>query len=96
MADYVFGEYFIPHRMMTMLDDYVKHGRLSSDFLRAVLSNDLIEACGKADAVNLQNLPAYAAWMYNVAPPNCYGSVNKVNTWLDRPAAQLKVVPPQK
>lgn len=52
------------------------------DFLRAVLSNNLIEAALRADKTNRDCLHAYAEWLWNNAPDGCYGSVAKFDSWL--------------
>lgn len=37
-------------------------------FLSAVLKNDFMEACGRADNTNKKVLPIYAMFLYNYAP----------------------------
>ena len=37
-------------------------------FLTAVLKNDFVEACGRADSVNQLLLPMYALFLYNHVP----------------------------
>lgn len=51
------------------------------DFLRAVLSNNLMEAVGRADADNLRALPVIASYVYNELPGNCHGSPEIVEAW---------------
>ena len=73
----------IPEHMigatLRYFNDHVEPG----DFLRALLENDFIEACGRADEQNLAALPAWAALLYNVAPSNSHGSPERVKAWLD-------------
>jgi len=37
-------------------------------FLTAVIQNDLVEACGRADSTNRLVLPLYATFLYNCVP----------------------------
>lgn len=53
------------------------------DFLRAVLSNDLREAVGRADEINGLALRALVRWLYNEAPGACWGSPDAVARWLE-------------
>ena len=80
---YEFNEFYIPERMMRGLQLYVEQGILPGSFLQAVLRNDFKEVCGQADEENMRNLPAYAAWLYNVAPAACQGSMEKVDAWCE-------------
>lgn len=52
------------------------------DFLFAVLSDSLTKAVFAADAENLARLPEIARWVYNEAPPMCWGSEEKVRAWI--------------
>jgi hypothetical protein len=56
--------------------------------LAAVLSNDLMDACGRADSNNLDNIAAYPAFMYNEMDSRSYGSRKAVKDWLDMHAAE--------
>lgn len=85
---YRFRNFAIPAHMLESLTRYIRHGLPVGDFLTAVLSNDLSEACGRADDNNLANLPAYAAYLYNEAPSPCHGSRAKVDAWLAKFAAE--------
>lgn len=51
-------------------------------FMMAVVSNDLHEACSRADDVNRYNLWDIVGWFYNEAPSDAWGSPAKVNAWL--------------
>ncbi len=81
-AFFEFHEYVIPDHMAEGLRDYVNHGREPGHFLAAVLENDLVEAAGKADFVNMANLPAFAAFLYNYAPRGYWGSREAVREWV--------------
>jgi hypothetical protein len=51
------------------------------NFLTAVLSNDLCEACGRADDTNQTLLFAYISWLYSQAPGGCWGSPERFQAW---------------
>lgn len=72
----------IPTHMMERLRAYIDRREGVGGFLRAVLTNDLKGACGKADSTNLLNLPAYVTYLYNNAPYQCWGSPERVAQWL--------------
>ena len=80
---YTFRGWHISDRMMPGLKRWIEHGTLPGDFLQAVLRNDFREVCAKADEENLQNLPAYAAYLYNEAPSDCWGSREKMIAWIE-------------
>lgn len=61
---------------------YVEYGILPGDFLIAVLSNDLKEACARADDDNRNRLFDIVSWFYNEAPSPCWGSPEKVRVWV--------------
>lgn len=77
----------IPAHMMETLQAYIEYGRPTGDFLQAVISNDLREACGRADDTNFRILPAYVIYLYNNAPAACWGSRAKYEAWLAKFAA---------
>lgn len=78
---YRFQEFYIPDRMMPGLTRWINDGICPGNFLQAILKNDFKEACALADHENMRNLPAYAAFLYNEAPAQCHGSVEKFNAW---------------
>ena len=81
-AYYEFNGFVIPEHMAQGLDLYINEGIEPGSFLMAVLCNDLMEACGRADHINIRNLPAYCGYLYNEAPPQCFGSPAKVEAWI--------------
>ncbi len=85
--EFMFGgkRYFIRSEMIDGLEMYLKERIPPGDFLRAILENDFVQAIGRADAGNLQNIQAYSAWLYNEAPMECWGSKEKVDQWLKAP-----------
>ena len=78
------GDYAqIPEYMQAALRRYVLQGIKPGDFLTAVICNDLRNAVGRADAVNLPLLKLYVQWFYNVAPGACWGSLENMNEWIN-------------
>jgi hypothetical protein len=81
---YFTGEYsVIPEHMQAALKRYVEDKIKPGDFLTAVIKNDLKNAVGRADSVNLPLLPVYVKWLYNVAPGSCWGSPENFQTWIE-------------
>ena len=80
---YTFRQFYIPDRMAGALNLYIDQGIMPGDFLVAVLEHDLFGAVGRADDENLDNLPAFVAFIYNEAPGNCHGSREKVQAWAE-------------
>jgi hypothetical protein len=83
-VDYFFNEYFIQAHLVEALELYVSDGAVPGSFLEAVLCNDLAQACARADHINIRNIPAFAAWLYNEAPIPSWGSPERVAAWVDR------------
>jgi hypothetical protein len=61
---------------------YRDEGHPVGDFLTALLSNDLVAACGHADDTNLWLLPIYVAFLYNEMPGTAWLSREAVAAWL--------------
>ena len=80
----------LPERMRGGMRRYIENGAPPGHFLTAVLSNDLAEACSRADPINRQRLGDYSGWLYSYAPPGCHGSHEKVRAWLKERAAEAK------
>lgn len=79
---YKFRAWYIPDRMMPGIERYITHGIQPGSFLTALLSNDLHDAISRADDENMNNLPAYVAFLHNEAPRGCYGSPEDVTEWI--------------
>jgi len=61
---------------------YVEHHEAVGGFLTSVFQNDLVAAVGRADEENMQHLREIVTWVYNEPPEVCWGSREKVLTWL--------------
>lgn len=83
MSDsYEFMGFTVSAHMLSSMKAYAEMGRLTGGFLKAVICNDLVEACRRADLENLQNLLAFVGWFYNEAPGVCWGSKEKMDAWI--------------
>lgn len=74
----------IPDYMHDAIVLYIAHHIQPGHFLCAVMSNDLVEAVGRADDTNQRLIPEYVKFFYNDAPSECWGSPDKVTAWLAR------------
>jgi hypothetical protein len=72
----------VPPRIVEALRLYGSMHYSVGDFLTAVLRNDLVEACGRADDVNCRLLPEIVRFCYCALPGNSWGSPEKVKDWL--------------
>jgi hypothetical protein len=78
------ADLLIPEHMHGGLRRYIENGILPGSFLTAVLTNDLKNAIGFADHINLWNIPRYVSFLYNYAPSGCWGSPAKVQSWVEK------------
>ena len=72
----------IPEYTTDSLKRYVEQGIPTGDFLRAVLSNDLMEAMGRADENNRAALWDICCYVYNEMPSTSHGSPQRVDEWI--------------
>lgn len=71
----------IPPHMMREMEEYVRTGRVYSDFLRAIIENDLKGAVSHADESNQHIIYLYVLWFFNRAPALCWGSPLNRTAW---------------
>ncbi len=74
----------LPEHMRDAMRFYIEDRIKPGSFLTAVLENDLMEACARADHINLRRLHDFCLFLYNFAPGGCHGSPEKVRAWLER------------
>ena len=74
--------FYVPKHMHPAIDRYLNEHIKPADFLSAVICNDLTEAVQRADAVNIQQLPAFVTYFYHYAPPGSWGSKEAFDKWL--------------
>jgi len=65
------------------LSRYVSSGIPPGGFLLAVLSNDLVQACGQADDENRAALFDIVRYVYNCIPAACWGDKQTVAEWIN-------------
>jgi hypothetical protein len=72
----------VPEAVIENLKYYVGDRQMPSGFLYEVLTNDLKEACFRADYKNGKALVHIVGYIYNNLPSACWGSPQKVEAWL--------------
>lgn len=72
----------VPATLHDGLTEYVAARRPTGSFLRAVLENDLKEACMRADDVNRWHLVDIVRWLNADVPSPAWGSPDAVAAWL--------------
>lgn len=77
-----FSGYDIPDHTQESFESYIIYGLPPGSFMLAVLSNDLLGAVSHADTWNKQRIVEIVQWMAARAPIACWGSHEKVATWL--------------
>jgi len=71
------------------IDDHLKESIINfyldavptGSFLKAVLSNDLVGAVGRADRRNIKVLKTIVSFVYNEIPGECWGNKKIVENW---------------
>ena len=76
-------EYGIPSHMVEGLALYIERGVSPGGFLRAVLSNDLVNTFAMADHININAIDKYVDYLYNYAPASCWGSPEAIEKWVN-------------
>ena len=74
----------IPARIREGLDRYACYGVQTGDFLQAVLSNNLMEAIGRADVDSLAAIQPICKYVHNALPGVCHGSPEKVRSHIEK------------
>lgn len=78
------NEELCPQHLKESLARYVEIKIECGGFLTAILENNLKEAIGRADHINIELIPHIVAYCYNSLPSTCWGSPEKVNSWLSK------------
>lgn len=77
-----FENYGVPLHLQPGLRGFIEQHIEPGGFLTAVLTNDLKEACSRADEVSKHSLWSIVHFLWNEAPSASWGSVEKVESWL--------------
>lgn len=64
------------------LERYLNHGIMPGSFMTAILENNLVEACERADMDNSHNLKNIVGYVYHHLPSHSWGSREKVQSYL--------------
>lgn len=72
----------MPNYTKSAIDRYVENGCPIGDFLWGVLTNDLYSAVGHADSNNRLALAEIVMYVHNYLPSCCYGTSDKVKSWI--------------
>jgi hypothetical protein len=65
------------------LERYRDYGVPTGDFLNAVLTNDLVEAFGRADEQNALDMHEIVKYIYNHMPSGCWRTKEKITAWIE-------------
>lgn len=76
-------EYGLPDYMWDGIWNWIWHGHPPGHFLTALLRNDFIGVCNRADTTNIALLREYAMFLYNAAPHGCYGGPPEWDRWIE-------------
>lgn len=74
-------DHYIPAEMIPGLAKYIANRETPNHFLRLVLIGDLHNAV-YANYEDREYLSSYTLWLDKYAPPECWGSEEKVTNWL--------------
>lgn len=62
----------LPIHIQAAAKRWIEQGKMGGDFLYSVLSNRLVEAYNRADAVNAAAMQVWARWLYMECPPGSW------------------------
>ena len=79
------GSHWPSEDIRKSLDAYVQQRRPLGGFLQAVIENNFMEAVGRADSRNVEQLVAIASYVYHDMPSTCHGSPARYAAWLKGP-----------
>lgn len=74
----------LPEGLQGAMLRYIEERIPPGGFLRAVLSNDLLDAVCRADWLNKPSLVKIVEWVRDYAPHNCWGSPEAYERWISR------------
>ena len=73
----------LPAHMQDGARQYIEEGVMPGSFLLAVLQNNLVNAFGNADEMNITALQVWATWLHWSIPSAAWGSPEKVGAWIE-------------
>ncbi len=72
----------LPENLSEGLQGYIEQGIPPGHFLQAILKNNLVEACARADIPNQRRIYDVVFFLHNYAPSACWGSTEKYESWI--------------
>jgi hypothetical protein len=72
---------YVPDHMRESFKLWIEQAISPGSFGMAVLRNDLMLSLTRADVTNARHLRTIALWVYNYAPEDCWGSLEKIKNW---------------
>ncbi len=82
----------VPEHVLPGLVRYVENGYEPGGFLRAVIVNDLADACRRADDLCGPALQDIVRFLYNVFPGGIWGHRNRYTGWLKRTQEEREAI----
>lgn len=76
------GYEVVPDYILNSLDNYAKERIPVGDFLKAMLSNDLFQAVGRADPSCMASMKMIVTYIHCQLPGCCWGSPQHYKDWL--------------
>jgi len=73
----------LPAHMRPGVKRYIEEGSPLGGFLTAVFSDRLIKSFELADDTNRLHMHDWAKFLWNHCPSDCWGSLKKVEAWID-------------
>lgn len=73
----------LPRHMREGMQLWIERGIDGGSFMMSILCNDFMGAVSRADSTNIDRLKDFAMFLYNEAPPACFGSREKVKAWAE-------------
>lgn len=70
---------------------WIEEGIGPGSFLRAVIDNNLLEACCQASRENLEHIVDITKWWYIEAPAHCWGTKGKADEWAKARAKERRL-----
>lgn len=74
----------IPESLQKSLIDYIENGKKPGSCLMAILENKLVESFLTSDDDTSERMKDIVFYLYNTAPSNCWGSPEKVSSWMQK------------
>jgi hypothetical protein len=76
---------YVPDYMVDGMVRWIVFGIEPGDFMRALVSNDLMGALRAGDDTNRRELHHYGMFFYNAAPSGSFGRGDVMQTWSGHP-----------